>query len=173
MTEQSVEDLLGPEPDQPTTQAAPDTLPEIVSAATLGELLGITANRVSVLAADGALPKAGRNQYPLRDCVQAYVTYARENPFGRKSKDGNLNDEKLRLAREQADKIALANAVTRNELVPVEDVRREWRGLALDLRARLLAIAPRVAAAVGLDRNAAASLDSEIRHALEDIADDH
>lgn len=148
-------------------------LPDTVTASTLADLLGLSSNRVHKLAAEGVVQKAARGQYLLRESVAAYITYARDNPGGRRLKDPEQADEKRRLTKAQADMAELKLAQSRDELVPVEDVRREWRGLALDLRARLLAIAPRVAAAVGLDRNAAATLDSEIRHALEDIADDH
>lgn len=41
-----------------------------------------------------------------------------------------------------------------------------------DLRAALLAVPSRVAGRVGLDRRAAATLDSELRAAMEGIADD-
>ena len=145
--------------------------PAEVDAATFGALLGLSRNRVNALAKSGELPRED-GKFPIPAAVHAYVEYAKANPVGRRVADPDLADEKKRLAKEQADKIALANAITREELVPVEDVRREWRGLALDLRARLLAIGPRVAAALGLDRAAAANLDSEIRAALEDIADD-
>lgn len=148
------------------------TFPETVDAADLADLLGITANRVNALSRDGVIPKSGRGKFPLPESVRAYLEWTKANPAGRRVSDPDLADEKKRLAKEQADKIALANAITREELVLVEEVRREWRGLALDLRARLLAIGPRVAAALGLDRTVAASLDSELRAALEDIADD-
>jgi phage terminase Nu1 subunit (DNA packaging protein) len=150
--------------------------PSEVDAVTFAALLGLSRNRVNALAKAGNLPRtivAGVIRFPIPAAVHAYVEYAKANPVGRRVADPDLAHEKKRLAKEQADKIGLANAITREELVPLEDVRREWRGLALDLRARLLAIGPRVAAAVGLDRTTAASLDTELRAALEDIADDH
>ncbi len=49
---------------------------------------------------------------------------------------------------------------------------REWRGLAVDLRARLLAVPPRITSALGLDRDTSARLDRELRASLEDIADE-
>lgn len=165
-SEPSIEYLLGPDPDPSL-----DDFPATVDAGNFAALLGLSRNRVNALAKSGELPR-DNGRFPIPSAVHAYVEYAKANPVGRHVADPDLADEKKRLAKEQADKIALANAITREELVPVEDVRREWRGLALDLRARLLAVGPRVAAATGLDRDAAANLDVEIRAALEDISDD-
>jgi len=51
----------------------------------------------------------------------AYCGHLREQAAGRSSGIGTLNlvDERARLAREQADKIAYQNAITRGELAPV------------------------------------------------------
>lgn len=172
-SEPTIDDLLDLSP-----APAPNltSFPDYLESGELGALLGLSRVRLNTLGKSGVIPckmVAGINRFPIPAAVHAYVEYAKANPSGRRVADPDLADQKKRLAKEQADKIALANAITRAELVPVEDVRREWRGLALDLRARLLAIGPRVAAAIGLDRTAAASLDAELRAALEDIADDH
>lgn len=168
--EPSIESLLNPDPESAPVLPS-GVFPGDVDSATLAALLGLTSARVSLLARSGALPR-NNGRYPIPAAVVAYVDYIKANPAGRRISDPDLADQKKRLAKEQADKIALANAITRDELVPVEAVRREWQGIALDLRARLLAVGPRVAAATGLDRAAAAALDSELRSALEDIADD-
>lgn len=151
------------------TQSA---FPKSVGTEALADLLGITANRVNALARDGAIPKVGRGKFPLPDAVRAYVEWIRKNPAGRPVASGALNDEKIRLTAAQADRAELQAARDRGELIPIEAVRREWASVAVDLRARLLAIGPRVASALALDRPAAARLDDELRAALEDIADD-
>lgn len=143
-------------------------LPDSVSTADLARLLGLTANRVSVLGAEGVLVRQTRGTYDLAASVAGYCEWCRDNPRGRKS---GPNDEKERLTAAQADLAELKLAQTRGELLPLEDVRREWVGIAIDLRARLLSIAPRVASALGLDRATAARLDAELRSALQDLAD--
>lgn len=147
-------------------------LPETVDGSTLGGLLGLTLNRINTLSRDGVIPKAGRGAYPLQECIRAYVAWAKVNPKGRPKATGDLNDEKLRLTRAQADKAELVAAQARGDLIELDVVRREWTAIATDLRARLLSIAPRVATQAGLDRDASARLDHAIRTALEDIADD-
>lgn len=148
------------------------TLPKTIGAEALADLLGITANRVNALARDGVIPKAGRGKFPLPEAVQSYVAWARINPSGRPPASGALNDEKTRLTAAQADRAELQAARDRGELIPLEEVRREWAAIAVDLRARLLAVGPRVASTLALDRPSSARLDEELRAALEDIADD-
>lgn len=145
---------------------------QIVSAKTLAEWLDLSAVRVAALAREGVFPREGDRDYPLRASIRAYVVYCRDNPSGRRIANPDLADEKLRLTRAQADMAELQAARNRGELIPLDDVRREWAWVAVDLRARLLAVAPRVASALALDRVAAARLDEELRSALEDIADD-
>lgn len=145
------------------------SIPETVNAANLSDLLGISANRVSVLAAEGVLPKAGRGKYVLADSVRGYIAYSKDNPSGRKRQ---TSDQKDRLTKAQADLAELKLAQANGELLPAGEVAREWQGVVIDLRARLLAMPSRVAAALGLERATAAALDAEVRHTLEDIADD-
>lgn len=145
--------------------------PELVSAAVLAEWLGLTPNRVSALARDGILPRGSDNRFPLRPAVVAYADHARVGSLGRRV-DSDLAAEKLRLARETADKIALSNAVARGDMLDARDVATAWRGIVTDLRAGLLAVPSRVASRLGFDRAATAVLDAEIRAAMESLAAD-
>lgn len=79
-------------------------------------LVGLSEARVSQLAGDGVLVRGGS----AREWVSAYCDRLREMAAGRGGDDGPaLVAERARLAREQADKIAMQNAVTRGELAPV------------------------------------------------------
>lgn len=150
----------------------PDAADDLVSAADLGEWLGLTANRVNALAREGVLPRRPDNLFPLKAGVRAYADHIRKGALGRTA-DGQLATEKIRLAREQADKLALQNSSARGELLDARDVAQEWRGVITDLRAALLAVPSRVAARLGLDRAATLALDREIRDAMEALAHDH
>ena len=169
--EELIGDLPGDKPQRGHITAVAD-LPETVGPKVLSALLGLSENRVGVLAMQGTIPRPQRGVYPLRDAVRAYVEWCRENPSGRRVELHRHGDEKQRLTAAQADLAELKLAQTRGDLLSIEDLRREWAGIAVDLRARLLAISPRIAATLGLSRDAAARLDREIRAALEDIADD-
>lgn len=149
-------------------------LPDDSRTVTAGELagwLGLTSNRVSALARDGVLPRDADKAFDLKRAVAAYCEHCRLGATGRRA-DSALAAEKLRLAKEQADKIAFQNARARGELLDTREVATAWRGVVTDLRAGILAIPGRVAARLGLDRKAAAALDAEIRDAMEAIADD-
>jgi phage terminase Nu1 subunit (DNA packaging protein) len=143
-------------------------LPETVSARELAPLLGITANRLTVLAKDGVIPKQGRAAYPLKDAVRAYVEFTRENPGGRKRES---SEAKERLTLAQAERAEVALARDRGELLSADEVRAEWLSVVADLKARLLALPNRVAARTALDVTATAALDAELRAALSDLAD--
>ncbi|SIN74354.1 Phage DNA packaging protein, Nu1 subunit of terminase [Vannielia litorea] len=144
---------------------------DLVTAGELGDWLGLTANRVHALGRDGVLPRSPEKRYPLRASVAAYCDHARSLAKG-KAADNALAEEKVRLAREQADKIALQNAAARGELLDSREVANEWRSVVVDLRAAILAVPSRVASRLGFDRKETAALDSEIRDAMEAIADD-
>jgi len=150
----------------------PDGDAPTVTAAELGEWLGLTANRVHALARDGVLPRGDDKTYPLQASVRAYADHCRQLAKG-KATDKDLAEEKIRLAREQADKIALQNARARGDLIDSREVATAWRGVVVDLRAALLAVPGRVATRLGMDREEAAALDAEIRDAMEALAHDH
>ena len=107
-------------------------LPDTVGAADLAGLLGLSANRVSVLAAGGVIKKKGRGCYLLAASSQGYAEWVRQNPAGRRR---GASDEKDRLTAAQADLAELKLAQTRGDLLPLEDVRKEWAAIAIDLRA--------------------------------------
>lgn len=54
--------------------------PETVTAAELGEWLGLTANRVHSLGRDGVLPRTPDKTYPLRASVAAIATTPGNSP---------------------------------------------------------------------------------------------
>lgn len=154
---------IGPDPNTP----APG---ETVSAATLGEWLGLTPNRVHALARDGILPRAADNRFDLRAAVRAYADHCRAGAVGRTA-TGELAAEKIRLARATADKMEAANAKAWGEVAPLVDVEREWAGILRDVRAALLALPSRAASRLGhLTPHDVATLDREVRAVLEELA---
>lgn len=167
LTAAEIEDLIGTAPAN-STPANVTGLPDTVSAKQLAALLGLHFTRVYQLTSEGKLPRTD-NRYPIPAAVIAYIELAKTS---RRRLPEQTADEKTRLTAAQADMAELKLAQTRGELLPSEEVRRAWVGLAIDLRARLLAIVPRLTASQGLDRTIAAQLDAELRAALEDIADD-
>ncbi|MFT4197685.1 MAG: terminase small subunit [Pseudoxanthomonas sp.] len=86
-----------------------------ITQAQFGALIGVTQPAVSDLVRRRIL-SAGDS---AGEWLLAYCEHMREMAAGRGGDDGPaLVAERARLAREQADKIAMQNAVTRNELAP-------------------------------------------------------
>jgi phage terminase Nu1 subunit (DNA packaging protein) len=144
---------------------------DAVAAVELAEWLGLTANRVHALGRDGILPRTAEKTYPLRASVAAYCDHARSLAKG-KQVDAELAAEKLRLAAANAEKVELANARARGELLDAKRVAAEWANTLTDLRAAVLAIPQRVAGRCTLDRATTQALDEEIRAALEALANE-
>lgn len=81
-----------------------------------GELVGISQPTVSDLCSRGILTNGGSGRTWLRE----YCGHMREIAAGRLAAgDLDLAAERARLAKEQADKVAMQNAITRGELAPV------------------------------------------------------
>ncbi|MEZ0231887.1 MAG: terminase small subunit [Methylophilaceae bacterium] len=81
-----------------------------------GEIVGISQPAVSDLLKRKVIVEGAT----LADWLRCYCSQLREQAAGRFSGgDLDLVGERARLAREQADRIAYQNAVTRNELAPV------------------------------------------------------
>lgn len=93
--------------------------------------------------------------------------------FGEEKRKVSLNEERSRLAKEQADAAAMRNAVARGELVKAGEVEREWADILRKVRAGVLAVTSRVRQHLPhLTTHDAATIDAELRRALEDIAND-
>jgi len=140
------------------------TIPATLSAADLARFFDVDARTIHALRQKGILESVTPRGTAIFDTRAAVAAYLR---FSRRSSTSDLESEKLRLATAQAEKIELQNAAARGDLIPADNVRREWIGLAADLRAGLLALPSRVASRLGLDRATQAAIDSELRESLD------
>lgn len=86
----------------------------VLSQEAFGLLVGISQPAVSDLMSRGVI-EAGQ---PAGAWLLAYTAHLREQAAGRGA-DGELASERARLAREQADAVAMKNAQARRELAPV------------------------------------------------------
>jgi len=86
-----------------------------VSQTAFGELVGISQPAVSDLLSRGVIAQG----QSAGEWLRGYCANLREVAAGRQAGEGfDLPTERARLAREQADKIAMQNAQTRRELAP-------------------------------------------------------
>jgi terminase small subunit / prophage DNA-packing protein len=108
--------------DQPCTQAR------------FGELVGVTQQAIGELVAKGVLTHGDT----LGQWLLVYTKNLREQAAGRS--DSSLVFERARLAREQADRVQMANQVRRRELVPLSLLTEALASLAQQVAARLEAL---------------------------------
>ena len=145
---------------------------ETVTAAALGDWLGLTVNRVHALGRDGVLPRTSGKRYHLRPAILAYCDHARSLAKG-KQVDADLAAEKLRLAKANAEKAETANAKARGELIPAVEVEREWAAVLRGVRAGVLALPSRLANQIGhLTSHEIATIEREVRDMLFELIAD-
>ena len=90
-------------------------LTQVITQQTFGELVGVSQPSVSDLLSRGVLLV----DQPAGVWLRAYCAHMREIAAGRATNgDLDLATERARLAKEQADKIGMQNAITRRELAP-------------------------------------------------------
>lgn len=151
---------------------------DTISERDLADLIGVSDSRVRALTADGVLQRVAPATYERRTAVRAYCASLREvatRAGGTRGKptaeNAALKAETLKIAKQKAIKLELENKAKRGELIPVADVKRAWTTLAIDLRTAIMAIPARLTTQLGLNREAQSALESELRLALEEIAD--
>lgn len=158
-----------PQPDSGTPESIPAVLHEIE----LAQLLGVSASQVRYLAKEGIAVRVKPSQYATRPTVANYVARLSERAKKAGNPKGNaqLDAEKLRATKAQADKIELANAKARGDLVPAAEVERAWSNVLRDVRSALLAVPSRIGARLPhLSAHDVAAVEREIKAALEGLA---
>ena len=104
-------------------------------------ICNLTAARVGQLCKDGVIVKTGRNSYDLWKSVRGYIEYLqkrRTNQHDGPASSPQYEAEKIRKTTEEADKLALANARSRGELVDVQAVKRLGERVMVAIRSRIL-----------------------------------
>lgn len=140
--------------------------------AALAALMGLSTRRISQLSGEGIAVRVGPGTFDAAVTIQNYIRHVTGKAGSRES-NLDLNAEKARLAKEQADGQAMKNAQLRGELVEADAVAQEWEGIIADVRSAMLAIPGRIRRRAGgaLDAAAISLVDHEIREALTALAE--
>lgn len=140
-------------------------LPESATTGQVARLIGVTERAIAGRKADGRVPTHADGGLDLRTIVQAGIdALAQRQKAASDGGDLDLNAERARLAKEQADAQEMKNAVTRGELIPRPDVVASMQIAFANARARLLSLPSKAAPLVlGLDSPAA------VRDTLTDL----
>lgn len=115
----------------------------LLKSSQLADLFGLSKRRIQQLSKDGIIPAKGRDRYPLRECVQAYIAYLKANPTESASV-ADLEFRKLKAETEErqakAERAQLDLDERRGELISREDMQREWTSRCVELRAAMLGL---------------------------------
>jgi phage terminase Nu1 subunit (DNA packaging protein) len=96
----------------------------------------------------------------------------RDQVRSRGATDPELRAAKVRLAKEQGDKLELANAIARREFLPASEVADGWASILRNVRAAFLALPSRLQQRLPhLTAHDVRTVDSEIRDTLGELAD--
>lgn len=149
-----------------------NNIPMELKQAAIAALLGLSSRRISQLAEEGIAVRTGPGTFDAAVTIQNYVRH-QAGKAGNQAATLDLNAEKARLAKEQADQIALKNAVTRGEVLDAEAVAQTWESIVAEVRSAMLAVPGRLRRRAGsaLDAAAISLVDHEIREALSALAE--
>jgi phage terminase Nu1 subunit (DNA packaging protein) len=140
-----------------------------VSRTELAQMLSTSPDMISKYIAEGMPVLAtgnGRGRRTMLDLAEVV-------PWIVSRKTGSFEEARTRQANEQADKLALSNAVTRGQLVKSDDVALEFAEIASNVKARIRRIPDAVAdrvVGVKTPHQAKVILLGEIDAALAELA---
>lgn len=137
----------------------------------LADLVGKAVRTINEMKSDGRIPLTADGKIDLAQIVALGLA---AHADGRAGDDLDLNAERARLAKEQADAAAMRNAVSRGELLPAAEVVGAMRAAFGASRARLLAIPAKAAPLVaGIESPAEVRdiLTGAVHEACDELAD--
>lgn len=144
-----------------------DDIPGTIKARELGELIGVGTRQIDTLNNHGIVIRLGRGDYDTRESIINVIQSLR------KRGNAELDAERVRLTREQADKVELANQAARGELVPASEIEHAWASILRDVRAGMLALPSRLQQRLPhLTPHDVETIDAEIRAALVSLSDE-
>lgn len=129
---------------EPVIEPEPSFMDAEITASDLAEMFGVSKRSISDFAERGIIVKTGRNRFSLQKSVHLYCDHLRGIAAGRGGDNADaLTVERARLAAEQADNVAMKNAVLRREMVAISDVRNEWVTIGRRLRNEMMSVPSR------------------------------
>jgi phage terminase Nu1 subunit (DNA packaging protein) len=144
-----------------------------VTAAELARTLDLSEASVHNYTRQGIIVRTGRGRYLREESIRRFVQHQRaqiEAARGGTDSATALRAEKIRLAAVQADKIAIANARERGELLVASEVEREWSDILRSVSVGMLTVAAQCGQKLPhLSRSDVVVIDGEIRAKLTEL----
>jgi|TARA_Y100000033_G_scaffold37382_1_gene36388 phage terminase Nu1 subunit (DNA packaging protein) len=142
----------------------------------VAEHLDLTTKRMHELFNENILIKTGKSGgQDVDDCRVRYIRYLRSLSKGRNTSSGDLNDERTRLTKAQADKAELELQEKENELISTDLIKTIWSDYVSNVRSKLLALPSKLGhltQAAETYAEAEAIIKESIYECLEELSDD-
>lgn len=100
-------------------------------------LLGMTPRNLQILVDKGIAVRESRGKYEVLPTVQNYVKYIRDGDTDSQDAKSELEKERVRLTKGQADQVQIKNAMLKGEIVLIEDACELLRSEAGSVRAAI------------------------------------
>lgn len=142
-----------------------------VTQSQLSKDLEVSTTTVKDLTAKNVLTRT-TNGYDLRQARLDYISHLREMAAGRYSGELNLQEERARLAKEQADAKEMENMIERGELVYIDHIVKRFEKQLIKCKTKLLAAPTKIAAEVHAAadvKEAKAIMEEAIEEALSEL----
>lgn len=142
-----------------------------VTQSQLSKDLEVSTTTVKDLTAKNVLTRT-TNGYDLRQARLDYIAHLREMAAGRYSGELNLQEERARLAKEQADAKEMENMIERGELVYIDHIVKRFEKQLIKCKTKLLAAPTKIAAEVHAAadvKEAKAIMEEAIEEALSEL----
>lgn len=131
----------------------------------------VSDRRIGQLADKGIVIRVGRGKFDLIASTANYVRHLRDIASGRGEDSPDLTAERTRLAKGQADRIAIENERSNGTLINAVEAEHRWADEMVKLRSRLLAVPTGIAMVIPhLTAHEIQQIDRELRDAMTAIA---
>lgn len=140
----------------------------------IAKALSLSTRRVQQLVKENILPAPINGNYDLADCLQAYGQYLLERSLTKNTNYSDLNTEKLRLLKAQADKVEFEVQIVAGKYIEVSEIELSWSNLLIAFRSKMLSMPTTIARQLQAVNNDFAAivniLQQEIEQALLELS---
>ena len=147
----------------------------LVNKRQLSEIFGVSQQAIDKWDKEG-LPVEARGVQGVRGRENEYNTVRVYNWLLERYKKSNLSDldiERTRLIKAQADKAEMEAAALRGELLPIEIIKVSWQSIFALVRVRILAIKAEIKTQIpSIDKEALVIIDESCKQALRELSGD-
>jgi len=138
--------------------------------------LDLSSVRVHDLFNENILIKSGKSGgQDVDDCRVRYIRYLRSLSKGKNTSSGDLNEERTRLTKAQADRAELELQEKENELISTDLIKTIWSDYVSNVRSKLLALPSKLGhltQAAETYAEAQAIIKESIYECLEELSED-